>query len=84
MSENTNPDFNYFDECIATVWAILPEEMAATIAGVKKDFLTGLRSTVDSMVDHDLNCLDRHLAAARRKRAEWRQQTATPGAEAAQ
>jgi hypothetical protein len=84
MSETTSPEFNIFDELAASIWAILPEDMANTIAGVKKDLLTGLRSTVDSMVDHDLNCLDRHLEAARRMREEWRQKSATPGPEAAQ
>lgn len=84
MSETTNSESNFFDECIASVWAIMPEDLANTIAGVKRDFLTGLRSTVDSMVDHDLNSLDRHLEAARRMREEWRQKSATPEAEAAQ
>ena len=84
MSETTNPELNIFDEFAASVWALMPEEMATTIAGVKKDFLTGIRSTIDSMVDHDLSCLDRNLENARRKREEWRHNSAAPEAEAAQ
>ncbi len=84
MSETTNPELNIFDEFAASLWAIMPEDMANTIAGVKKDFLTGLRSTIDSMVDHHLNCLDRNLDNARRMREEWRQKSAAPEAEAAQ
>ena len=84
MSETTNSELNIFDEFAASVWAIMPEDMANTIAGVKKDFLTGLRSTLDSMVDHDLSCLDRNLENARRKREEWRHQAAASEAGAAQ
>ena len=82
MSETTNPEMSVFDEFAASLWAILPEEMANIIAGVKKDLLTGLRSTIDSMVDHDLNCLDRHLDNARHIREEWRRKAAAPEAEA--
>jgi hypothetical protein len=78
MSETTNPELSFMDDCIASLWAALPEEMANTIAGVKKDLLTSLRSTVDSMVDHDLSSLDRHLENARRKREEWRRKAAPP------
>ena len=84
MSETTNPELSIFDEFAASIWAIMPEDMANTIAGVKKDILTGLRSTVDSMVDHDLSCLDRNLENARRMREEWNQKAAAPEEEAAQ
>ncbi|HEX4947037.1 MAG TPA: hypothetical protein VFZ34_10245 [Blastocatellia bacterium] len=82
MSETTNPDLSFLDELSASLWAIMPEEMANTVAGVKRDLLTSLRSTIDSMVDHDLACLDRNLANARRKREEWKQKAAPPEAEA--
>ncbi|MBS1811793.1 MAG: hypothetical protein JST84_26765 [Acidobacteria bacterium] len=84
MSETTNPEVNIFDEIAASFWAVMPEEMANTIAGVKKDLLTGLRSTIDSMVDHDLNCLERHLEKARQMREEWNRSAAAPESETAQ
>lgn len=84
MTETTNPELNFFDEIAASFWAIMPEDLANTVAGVKKDFLTGLRSTIDSMVDHDLNCLERHLEQARRMREEWNREAAAPAGEAAQ
>lgn len=70
MAETTNPELSFVDDFAASVWAILPEEFANTLAGVKKDFLTNLRSTVDSMIDHDLNFLERTVENARRKRNE--------------
>lgn len=82
MSETTNPEMSFMDELTASLWAIMPEEMANTVAGVKKDLLTSLRSTIDSMVDHDLACLDRNLENARYKREEWKQKAAPPEAEA--
>lgn len=84
MSETTNPELNFMDELAASFWAVMPEEMANTVAGVKKDLLTSLRSTIDSMVDHDLSCLDRNLENARRMREEWNRKAAPPEAEAAQ
>ncbi len=84
MSETTNPELNIFDEFAASLWAIMPEDTANTIAGMKKDFLISIRSTIDSMVDHDLSCLDRNLENARRMREEWRQKSAPTGTEAAQ
>lgn len=83
MSETTNPELSFMDELSASLWAIMPEEMANTVAGVKKDLLTSLRSTIDSMVDHDLACLDHNLENARRMREEWNQKSAPPEAEVA-
>lgn len=83
MSDTTTPERNLFDEFAASLWATLPEEMANTIAGVKKDFLTSIRSTIDSMVDHDLHCLERHLEQARHIREEQQRKAAPPEAEAA-
>ena len=73
MSETTNPEINLLDDFFASVWAAMPESTANTIAGIKKDFLNGLKSTIDSMVDQEINCLDRHLENARQKRAETHQ-----------
>lgn len=84
MSETTSREINMLDEFAASLWALLPEEMAHTIAGVKKDLLTNLRSTIDSMVDHDLHCLDRHLEHAQHLREEWRRKATTSGPEVAQ
>lgn len=86
MSETTNPELSFIDDLTASLWALMPEEMANTVAGVKKDLLTSLRSTIDSMVDHDLAWLDRNLENARRKREEWAQKPASseaPEADAA-
>lgn len=80
MSETTNPELSFVDDLAASLWALMPEEMANTVAGVKKDLLTSLRSTIDSMVDHDLAWLDRNLENARRKREEWAQKAAPPEA----
>lgn len=77
MSETTNPELNFMDDLTASLWAILPEEMANTVAGVKKDLLTSIRSTIDSMVDHDLACLERNLENARHKREEWKEKPAS-------
>ena len=83
MSETTTSELNFMDEIAASFWAVMPEEMANTVAGVKKDLLTSLRSTIDSMVDHDLACLDRNLENARHMREEWEQKSAPPEGEAA-
>ena len=53
MSETTNPELNFMDELAASFWAVMPEEMANTVAGVKRDLLTSLRSTIDSVVEID-------------------------------
>jgi hypothetical protein len=82
MSETTKSEMNLLDELTASLWAMMPEEMANTVAGVKKDLLISIRSTIDSMVDHDLACLDRNLENARRMREEWKQKSARPEAEA--
>ncbi len=83
MSETKNPELSFMDELTASFWAVLPEEAANTIAGVKKDLLTSIRSTIDSMVDHDLACLERNLENARRMREEWKPKATPPEAEAA-
>lgn len=83
MSETTNSELSFMDELTASLWAILPDEMANTVAGVKKDFLTSLRSTIDSMVDHDLACLERNLENARHIREEWKRKATPPEADAA-
>lgn len=84
MSETINPELSLMDELAASFWAVMPEEMATTVAGVKRDLLTSLRSTIDSMVDHDLACLERNLENARRMREEWQQESTASEAEAAQ
>ena len=67
MSEKT-AELGFLDHLAASAWSILPEETAASLAGIKKDFLTSLRSTIDSMVDHEINEMNRHLENARNLR----------------
>ncbi len=77
MTETTNHELNFVDDFAASIWALMPEEFANTLAGVKKDFLTNLRSTVDSMIDHDLNFLERTVENARHKRNECKKEDGT-------
>jgi len=77
MSQQTETGGNFFDYLIDSFWAALPEETADGIADFKKDVLRGIRSVVDSVVDSEINCLDRHLENARRMRANYRHHGAT-------
>lgn len=76
MAEHTG---NIFDYLIDSFWASLPEQTANEIATFKKDVLKGIRSSVDSLVDHEIACIDRHLENARHMREQYRK----PGAESA-
>lgn len=72
MSQSSQVEANFFDYLIDSFWASLPEETANNIADFKKDVLKGIRSAVDSLVDSEINCLDRHLENARRMREQYR------------
>ncbi|MEO6726405.1 MAG: hypothetical protein ABIP14_14050 [Blastocatellia bacterium] len=61
---------NVFDYLIDSFWAALPEQTADDLAIFKKDMLKGIRSAVDSLVDTEIECTDRHLENARRMRQE--------------
>ena len=59
---------NVFEYLIDSFWASLPEQTADELATFKKDVLKGIRSAVDSLVDTEIECTDRHLENARRMR----------------
>src|SRR6266540_1858871 len=44
------------------------------LADFKKRVLKGVKSAVDSMVDHEINATDSRLENARRMREEWRRE----------
>lgn len=72
MSQSSNVEANIFDYLIDSFWAALPEETADNLANFKKDVLKGIRSAVDSVIDSEINCTDRHLENARRMREQYR------------
>jgi hypothetical protein len=65
-----------FDYLADAFWASLPEESANELADFKKRILNGIRSAVDSIVDHEVSATDRRVENARRMREEWRQKDA--------
>ena len=69
MSETTNPEVNIFEDVMSSFAALLPEDLVDSMAGFKKNMLTNLRSTIDSMVDSDINTINHCVENARRKRA---------------
>ena len=71
-----------FDYVAAAFWATLPEESANDLADFKKRVLNGIKSAVDSIIDHEVNSTDERLENARRMREEWRQQAAEGEGEA--
>jgi hypothetical protein len=83
MSENSEKTIcNPFDYLATAFLASLPEESANDLIDFKKRVLNGIKSTVDSVVDHEVNASDQRLENARRMREEWRQQTAEGDGEA--
>ena len=62
---------NVFDYVIDSFWASLPEQTADELANFKKDVLKGIRSAVDSLVDSEIACTDRHLENARQMREQY-------------
>lgn len=70
------PACNPFDYLLDAFWASLPEETADNLATFKKDVLKGIRSTVDRLVDEELNWTDQRLENARRMREQYRQRPA--------
>jgi hypothetical protein len=71
-----------FDYLATAFWASLPEESANELADFKKRVLNGIKSAVDSVVDHEVNATDERLENARRMREEWRQKEAEEEGEA--
>ncbi|MBO0860653.1 MAG: hypothetical protein J2P21_19660 [Chloracidobacterium sp.] len=76
MSEKQQTICDPFDYLADAFWANLPEESANELADFKKRVLNGIKSAVDSMVDHELSATDQRLENARRMREEWRQKAA--------
>ena len=72
MSEKQQTACNPFDYLADAFWASMPEESANDLADFKKRVLKGIKSAVDSMVDHEINTTDSRLENARRMREEWR------------
>jgi hypothetical protein len=73
MSQQSESEGNFLDYLADAFWAALPEETADSLADFKKGALRGVRSAVDSFVDSEISCLDRHLENARRMREQYRQ-----------
>jgi hypothetical protein len=76
MSEKQQTVCDPFDYLADAFWASLPEESANELANFKKRVLNGIKSAVDSMVDHEINATDSRLENARRMREEWRREAA--------
>lgn len=71
MTENNNGyEGDFFDYLVESFWASLPEETAASYAECKKDSLTWIKSTVSSLVDHEINRTEEHLRNAKKMRDE--------------
>jgi hypothetical protein len=69
MSETTNPELNIYEDVMSSFAALLPEDLVDSVAGFKKNILTNLRSTIDSMVDYEMNSINNCVENARQKRA---------------
>jgi hypothetical protein len=76
MSEKQQTVCDPFDYLADAFWASLPEESANDLADFKKRVLKGIKSAVDSIVDHEINTTDSRLENARRMREEWRREAA--------
>jgi hypothetical protein len=74
MPEKQETVYDPFDYLADAFWASLPEESANELADFKKRVLNGIKSAVDSMVDHEINTTDRRLENARHMREEWRRE----------
>ncbi len=78
MAETTNPEVNIFDDVMSSFAALLPEDLVDSVAGFKKNILTNLRSTIDSMVDYEINTMEHCVENARRKRAAHQAENSNP------
>jgi len=72
MSEKQQTVCDPFSYLADAFWASLPEESANELADFKKRVLNGIKSTVDSVVDHEINWTDQRLENARRMREQYR------------
>lgn len=71
MSEKQQPVCDPFSYLADAFWASLPEESANELADFKKRVLNGIKSAVDSIIDHEINATERHLENARRMREQY-------------
>jgi hypothetical protein len=76
MSEKQQPVGDTFSFLADAFWASLPEESAKELADFKKRVLNGIKSAVDSMIDHEINATERHLENARRMREQYQRKAA--------
>lgn len=76
MSEQQQTICDPFEYLADAFWASLSEESANELADFKKRVLNGIKSAVDSIVDHEVNATDQRLENARRMREEWRREAA--------
>jgi hypothetical protein len=76
MSEKQQTVCDPLDYLAVAFWASLPEESANELADFKKRVLNGIKSAVDSMVDHEISETDWRLENARRLREERRRKAA--------
>ena len=76
MSEKQQTVCDPFNYLADAFWATLPEESANELADFKKRVLNGIKSAVDSLVDHEINATDRHLENARRMREQYQRKGA--------
>jgi hypothetical protein len=68
-----------WDPCsylIDSFWASLPEKTADDLATLKKDVLKGIKDSIDSLIDNEIEWTDRHLENARRMREQYRKKEA--------
>ena len=70
MAEPQDHVFDPLGDLFSSLWAVLPEETADDLAKFKKDILTGIKSVVDTVIDEDIKCMERHVEQARNIRRE--------------
>lgn len=70
MAEQQDHVFDPLGDLFSSLWAVLPEETADDLAKFKKDVLTGIKSVVDTLIDEEIKCMERHVENARHIRRE--------------
>lgn len=60
-----------FDYLADSFWASLPERTAEDLAECERKALNWIKGTVSSLIDQELNALERHLENARRMRQSY-------------
>ncbi|MCI0336526.1 MAG: hypothetical protein L0226_03030 [Acidobacteria bacterium] len=67
---------NPFSYLVDSFYASLPEKTADDIGTFKKDVLRGIRDSITTWIDEEIELTDRHLENARRMRERHRQDEA--------